>query len=270
MAVRITLLGPIVLFACGVIAGCSADTPDSGADEPNPMGRTFVSVEVDGTPIPGGGPMTIGFTDDRIVADAGCNTLNGAVDMGDHLVRVSGVSTTLMGCPTEREGADEWLNGLLSAEPRWQLDGATLTLHGTDRTVILVDKKRAQPDKPIQGTQWQVTALSTDNAEIRARVIEEVRPTLLIAEDGSISGTTGCNRMFGRADTSPADGAGPDLSATEITFHITTTEMACPPEVMDLEQAVLRALDGTTTATVDADTLTLRNANGAGLVLRAR
>jgi heat shock protein HslJ len=45
--------------------------------------------------------------------------------------------------------------------------------------------------------------------------------------------------------------------------------MMCGPEVMEVERAVLAALDGTAQATVDADTLTLRNPNGHGLILRA-
>lgn len=46
--------------------------------------------------------------------------------------------------------------------------------------------------------------------------------------------------------------------------------MMCSPEVMEVERAVLATLDGTAQATVDADTLTLRNPNGHGLTLRAR
>ena len=184
--------GPIVLLALSAIAGCSSGDSSSNADKSTPVGRTFVSTRVEGTPIPGGGPLTLTFTGDKL-------------------------------------------------------------------TVTLLDKKVAQPDKPIKGTTWVVTGLITPDAQIRSRTIDEAKPTLTIADDGAVSGTAGCNRMGGKADVAAAD----------ITFHIATTKMLCSPEIMEVEQSVLKALDGKTTATVDAEVLTLRNTNGSGLTLRA-
>jgi heat shock protein HslJ len=46
--------------------------------------------------------------------------------------------------------------------------------------------------------------------------------------------------------------------------------MMCAPDVMDVERQVLETLNGATEATVDSDTLTIRNpANNMGLVFRA-
>lgn len=224
------------------------------------MGRTFLSTDVEGAPIPGGGPLTISFTEDRVAADAGCNKFTGAVSLDDQVLRVSGLATTLMACEDERHGADEWLSGLLNSRPSWRLEGSRLTLRSPDRTVTLLDKKVARPDKPVNGTAWRVTALITDNSSIRSRALDEAQPTLTIAEDGSVSGSTGCNRLTGSAE----------VSGTQITFRIATTKMLCSPEVMEVEQSMLKAMDGKTTATVDAETLTLRNDNGAGLVLHAQ
>ncbi|MGK8522982.1 META domain-containing protein [Nocardia asteroides] len=252
--------GPLVLLALCTIAACSSGEPDRDADEPTPVGRTFLSTTVEGTPIPGGGPLTISFAEGRVTADAGCNKFTGSVAFDDHVLHVSGLATTLMACADDRRDADEWLSGLLNSQPSWRLDDSRLTLHNPDRTVTLLDKKVAQPDRPVKGTSWLVTALITDNSQVRSRALDEARPTLTIAEDGSVSGGAGCNRMTGNAE----------VSGAEITFRIATTKMMCSPEVMEVEQTVLKALDGTTNATVDANTLTLRNGNGAGLVLRAQ
>jgi heat shock protein HslJ len=260
MAALFARSGPLVLLALCTVAACSSGEPDRGADEPTPVGRTFLSTGVEGTPIPGGGPLTISFTEGRVAADAGCNKFTGAASLDDQVLHVSGLATTLMACEDDRRGADEWLSGLLNSQPTWRLDGTRLTLDSPGRTVSLIDKKVAQPDKPIVGTPWLVTALITDNSQIRSRALDEAQPTLTIAEDDSVSGGAGCNRMTGSAQ----------VSGTRITFRIATTKMLCSPEVMEVEQAVLKTLDGTATATVDADTLTLRNDNGAGLVLRAQ
>ncbi|WP_378731617.1 META domain-containing protein [Nocardia brasiliensis] len=259
MSAKFVRFGPIILLALLAVTACSSDDSNSSSTEQTPMGRTFVSTGVEGAPIPGGGPLTLTFKDGRVSADAGCNSHSGSVELDDHKVHVSGLASTLMACPGDRQGADEWLSALLNSEPSWQLDGAKLTLKSDKLTVSMLDKKVAQPDKPIKGTTWIVTALITPDAQIRSQTLDEVKPTLTIADDGSVSGSAGCNRMTGKATGSDA----------ELTFQVGTTKMMCAPEVMEVEQAVLKALDGKTTATVDADTLTLRNANGSGLTLHA-
>jgi heat shock protein HslJ len=259
MSANFVRFGPILLLALCAISACTGSSENSPGPAPTPMGRTFVSTGVDGAPIPGGGPLTLAFKDDRVSATAGCNTYASAVALDDHKVKVSSLAGTLMACPGDRAGADEWLIGLLNSSPGWQLDDTKLTLHGDNLTVHLLDKKVAQPDKPLVGTTWIVTGLITPNAQIRSQTINQVKPNLTIAADGAVSGTAGCNRLIGTATVAGAD----------VTFHVGTTKMLCSPEVMEVEGDVLKALDGKTTATIDADILTLRNDNGNGLTLRA-
>ncbi|MGW5382738.1 META domain-containing protein [Nocardia sp. NPDC003963] len=241
---------------------CSHNEP--APPEPTPMGRTYISTEVTGTPIPGGGPLTLTFADDRISAAAGCNTHSGAVDLRDNVLHVSDLASTLVGCPGDRAGSDAWIGDLLRADPTWQLDRDRLTLTGKETTVVLVDKKALRPDRPIRGTEWVVTTLLTPDAQISSVTVDQVRPTLTIGADDALTGFAGCNRLSGRAvvtETTPG---------ADIAFTAATTRMMCAPEIMEVEQAVLATLDGTAQATVDADTLTLRNPNGHGLTLRAQ
>ncbi|MET8800070.1 META domain-containing protein [Nocardia sp. NPDC004568] len=243
---------------------CSDSEPAPTPPEPTPWGHTYISTEVTGTPIPGGGPLTLTFADDRISAEAGCNTHSGAVDLRDHVLHVSELASTLIGCPGDRAGSDAWVDDLLRADPTWQLDQDRLTLTGKGATVVLTDKKVLHPDRPLRGTEWVVISLLTPDARISSQTIDQVRPSLTVADDDSLTGFAGCNRMTGRAVvTGTAAGA-------DIAFTAATTRMMCGPEIMEVEQAVLAALDGTVQATVDADTLTLHNPNGHGLVLRAR
>lgn len=255
---------PLLLLVFGA-AACSGedDTGEPAATTP-PHDRTFLSTEVEGEPIPGGGPLTLTFGTDRISANAGCNTASGTVAFEGDVMQVGQLASTLMGCTGDTAGADQWVDTLLSSNPTWRLDGDTLTLRNADQTVTLLDKKVADPDRPIQGTTWVVTGLITPDAHIRSQALDDAKPTLTIAEDGGLTGTAGCNRMMGTAAVEP----GPD--STVITFRAGTTKMMCAPEVMEVETAVLQALDGRTTATVDANQLTLRNDNGHGLTLTAQ
>ncbi|MGW0182487.1 META domain-containing protein [Nocardia sp. NPDC003345] len=242
---------------------CSDDEPGPAAPEPTPMGHTYISTEVTGAPIPGGGPLTLTFADGRISAAAGCNTHTGAVDLRDHVLHVSDLASTLIGCAGDRAGSDAWVGDLLRGDPTWGLERDRLTVTGKNTTVVLTDKKVLTPDRPVRGTEWVVTTLLTPDARIQSRTIDEVRPTLTFAADGGLTGFAGCNRITGRAAvTDTPDGA-------DITATAATTRMMCAPEIMEVEQAVLAALDGTVHATVDADVLTLRNPNGHGLTLRA-
>ncbi|WP_084505749.1 META domain-containing protein [Nocardia harenae] len=259
MPATLLRFGAVVLFALCAVACADDGGSDSPAPGDTPMGRTFLSTSVDGTPIPGGGPLTLRFADGRVSANAGCNTTTGPVTFDGDVLRVGELAGTLMGCPGERADADQWVARLLNATPTWQLADGTLTLRADGQTVELLDKKIAQPDKPVRDTLWTVTELLTPEARIRAEAIDQAAPTLRIAQDGAVTGSAGCNQLTGTAEVS--DGAA--------TFRVATTRMLCPPAVMEIEQSVLRALDGHATLTVDADLLTLRNDNGSGLSLRA-
>ncbi|ATL68493.1 META domain-containing protein [Nocardia terpenica] len=249
-----------MLAATGLAAACTTQHPAAAAQ--TPMGRTFVSTRVIGPPIPGGGPLTLTFADGRVSAEAGCNASSGPVTFDGPVLRVTGLATTMMACPGDRGGADGWQVGLLQSAPVWKLNGDTLTLIGTTTSVTLVDKKLAQPDRPITRTTWVVTTLLRPNGQVRTTTLDEVLPTLTIAPDGAVTGDAGCNRMTGTADLA-ADGG-------TATFRLATTKMLCAPEVMDVERQVLEALDGETRLDVDSDTLTIRNTgNNTGLILRA-
>ncbi|MFD3706830.1 META domain-containing protein [Nocardia sp. NPDC058658] len=260
MRTTLRALAALAIIAT-VVAGCGSAEEDPVDDTATPMGHTYISTEVVGDKIPGGGPMTLTFTDGRISASSGCNSAGGTVDLSNHVLHTSPLAGTLMACPGDRANADAWQSTFLESDPTWRLDGDRLTLTGKSVTIHLTDKKIVSPDKPLIGTEWVVTSLLTPDAQVRSTALDQASPTLTIGEGGTVSGTAGCNRMTGTSGVGPGE---------SVTFAIATTEMMCPPEVMEVEQDVLRALDGKTTATVDADTLTLRNDNGYGLVLRAR
>lgn len=260
-ATLIRLAALCVLATAAATACSSSEEPKAPDDSATPMGHTYISTEVDGDSIPGGGPMTLTFADGRISANSGCNTSSGTVDLSNHILHTSPLAGTLMACTGDRGRADAWQNTFLESDPTWRLDGDKLTLTGKTVTVHLTDKKIVTPDKPLLGTTWVVTTLLTPQGQVRSTTLDEVSPNLTIGEGGTVTGMAGCNRMTGTAGIGPGDA---------VNFAVATTKMMCAPEVMEVESSVLTALDGRTTATVDGDTLTLRNDNGSGLVLHAQ
>lgn len=251
----------VVPFAVAVLAfmGCS-DNAAANADELS--GRTFISERVEGAQVPGGGPLTVGFDGNQISTFAGCNRGSGTADLAEGRITTR-LAMTMMACAPPVGDADGWVSTFFDAQPTWSLSGDTLTLQTDAATVTLRDKKVADPDRPLTGTTWQVTSLVSAQAVSTSVALERAKPTLTIADDGAVSGSTGCNRITGHATVSG--------SPAVIEFGpLATTKMACPPDVAEIEQAVLRVLNGTVQTAVDADELKLSGTDGYGLVLRAQ
>ncbi|MGW5075503.1 META domain-containing protein [Rhodococcus sp. NPDC004095] len=253
----------LVALAAAALSACSNSSSASPASpQADLLGRTFVSTTVVGTQIPGGGPLTVSFAaPDRLAGTAGCNRATGTADFSGGRITTGPLATTMMACVGERGASDAWLADFFAASPEWDVDGDTLHLRTDASAVTLLDKKVAQPDRPLTGTTWVVDSTISPTAITSSRAIEESSPILQIAEDGTVTGSTGCNAMTGSAQ----------VAGDTVTFGpLGTTRMMCPPEVMEVEQAVLTALDGTTTVTIDSDRMRLMNTNGHGLGLHAR
>ncbi|WP_102143427.1 META domain-containing protein [Mycobacterium hubeiense] len=250
------LLLPVVATVLALASCAGSGT----AEAQTPAGRTFISVKVDGAQIPGGGPLEVAFEDGRISAYAGCNRGSGPVDLADGRV-VTQLATTMMACPPPLDAADAWMTKLFEARPSWTLDGDTLTLTTDAATVTLRDKKVVNPDRALTGTHWIVHSLVSSEAVMTSVDLEQARPSLTIAADGAVTGSTGCNQFNGRAT----------FSEGSIDFGpLATTKRACPGELAEIEQSVLRVLSGRVQATIDADELRLNRDDGYGLILRAQ
>ncbi len=92
----------------------------------------------------------------------------------------------------------------------------------------------------LAGTGWILTDLDSGS-------VTGTAPTLDLTET-DVSGTGGCNTFSGTYTT---DG-------DTISFGpLASTMMACEPPIMEQEAVYFAALDGATTYTVDAGTLTI-------------
>lgn len=99
---------------------------------------------------------------------------------------------------------------------------------------------------PLESTEWAVDevagkpALARQNAPL---------PSLML-KGGRLTGSSGCNRLFGGYEL---DGDSLKLSPMGMT------RMACQPEVMEQEQALMRAFEQAKTYSIVEDTLKLMN-----------
>lgn len=265
--IALALLSAATLSACagsadGDISSSSTTTPGAAAPSAAEAlwGRTFVSTDVTGPEVPGGGPLEVAFPErNGIAMSAGCNRGVGSVDLADGIVTTGPIATTMMACPGDLMGADAWMTDLFAAQPTWALNDDVLTLTTPGTTVTLTDKKTVDPDRPVVGTTWVVDTLITPDAVSTSAALETSAPTLTISENGQATGTSGCNRFNGPAR----------IEGDTIVFGpLATTKMACPADVAEVERAVLHVLDGEVGYQVEGAVMTLRKADGTGLGLR--
>jgi heat shock protein HslJ len=272
----IALALPLTVLLPGLLAGCGDDTVDPGAPSspttpattpttPAPVsldGRTFLSTGSAGFELVDGTVVRIEFRDDgTLSASAGCNLLGGAYRIDGDTLRIDGgLSMTEMGCEQALMDQDTRLADLLMAGPTVALDDDTLVLTAGDASITFLDREVADPDLPIEGTVWTLTAVI--DGESASSIPMDATSTITFingadAADGTVVVETGCNS--GSATAAIGDGT--------ITFGpLALTKMACEQPLMDLETSVLSVLAGDVTFEIEAGSLTITSSSGtAGL-----
>ena len=104
--------------------------------------------------------------------------------------------------------------------------GALLSCSG-DQPDVAVRQTRSVQVPNLAGTAWQAEDVD------RGGIIDMSMLTIEFGDDGSIGGSAGCNRYFGKV-TYDAD----NLSVSDVG----STQMACAPAIMSQERRFLDAL----------------------------
>lgn len=253
----VPLLAPalLLLAACGDRGSAATPSPPD-----NPLlGRTFLSTSIteNGAPKPlvDKTRVRVQFKDDRLIADAGCNSMQGPVRLDGGQLQVDGMSITEMACDQPLHQQDEWLSAFLTGRPSWRLDGDTLTLTSGGTELVLLNRAVAEPDLSLEGTKWTVDTIV--DGEVASSTPAGVTAYLTF-QSGTVKGSGGCNSLGGQYT----------LSGSTIRFdNMGTTLKLCGQDVMTLERAVVDVLQGEVTFAIEADRLTLKHPSGKGLQL---
>ncbi|SRR6056297_27609 len=237
------------------LAACGGDDPAGGSrDGGSPTAgdlseRRFVSTDVTGRELVADSRITMNFLADTVNVNAGCNTINGTFGIVDGTFTADRFAMTMMACDDALMEQDTWLSEFLASSPGIALDGSTLTFTGDETTITLAEIEPAA----LVGTTWVVTGIVADEAVSSVPIGSTAAIT--ISEDGTVTVDAGCNTGSGSVEVD--DGT--------LTFGpVATTRKMCPPEQMELENAVLDVLRGEVAYEIDGDTLSLRSAEDAG------
>jgi heat shock protein HslJ len=209
-------------------------------------------------------PISLVIQGERWAGSAGCNHYTTTVAHGGERLAVPHtIATTLMACLDDVMDAERaYLAALMLVETIALADGR-LTLRGRD--VELVFEPTAAPGTddppvaPLFGTDWAIVALRAGGRAVPEQPVVG-HPRLHLAEDGTVTGSTGCNRFMGRYQ----------VTGSKLTVgRLATTRMACDEPAASQEALLLQVLsDATVAATVSGDTLRLSGQAGAVVELR--
>lgn len=237
-----------------LLAACGDDENEPADATASVEGKTFLSVGSDNFEIVEGSTIRLTFQDGSIGAVAGCNNLGGSYVIVDGVLQVGDLVQTQMACDEALMDQDERLVEFLGSEPTVTIDGSDMTLTSGDASIDFQDRETADPDRPLEGTTWNVTG------SISADAVSSVPEGASITITGdTVAVNTGCNTGSG----------GVTVTDDTITFDaIAITKKACDEAVTELENQVLTVLTGEVTYEIEADSLTLMNGDN-GLQLTA-
>ncbi|TCO48741.1 heat shock protein HslJ [Kribbella antiqua] len=230
------------------LAGCGDESSASGGSL---KGKTYLSTAVteDGQPneLVANTRISLHFTDDgRLIADAGCNSMQSPVKTSGGKLSMDDLAMTGMGCDQPRHAQDDWLSKLLSADPAWKLEGDQLTVSSGGTAISLQDGQTAEPDLALDGTKWILETVITGEVASHSAGAEKVWITF---NGERVTGSTDCNELQGPVAR----------DTTKLTFgEIATTRRACAGDAAVLETALLNGLKGNVTYEIDANRLKLR------------
>ncbi|MEV7294395.1 META domain-containing protein [Streptomyces microflavus] len=261
MAVSVSVLALLTLAACGTESGSGSGSGDGSDTVQSDVPVTGVAWSVDSLTVGGkktGAPEGSRLEIDpkgRAKAGFGCNHISADARVeGDRITFGKPVSTQ-MACDETTEKAEKAALAAMDGEVTAKLSGEklTLTTEGGD-TIALSEEKPAG----LVGTRWAVnTLLSGETATtVPADLPKERVPHLTFGEDGTVHGNSGCNSFHGKAA----------VKGSTIDFGPPAgTRKMCPEAEMEVERAVLAALDGPATYTIKGSTLTVTSKDGKGI-----
>jgi heat shock protein HslJ len=255
LAPAVLLAGTLTMSACGsTSAPADAGSP---AAAPALSGTSWVLESYAGpdaepvAAVTAGEVGTLVFAaDGSFAGSTGCNRIMGTYTQdGSSLTFASG-PMTLKAC-----------EGPVAAQEAAVVAALPLVASFTQETsLVLQDAEGATlltyaPGlSTLAGTSWQATGINNGKeAVVGMDGTEQV--TLAFGDDGTVSGSGGCNTYSGPYTTSGTD---------QLTIGtLASTMKACEEQVMETEQMFFAALENVATYQLEGNTLTLRDAGGA-------
>jgi heat shock protein HslJ len=232
------------LLAAALVTACS-DDDTSGAQPAGVEGVPWVLES--GAGVDAGAPApTATFEDGRVTGTTGCNRYSGTYVVEGGRLTIEPGATTMKACPPPADEVERAYLAALGRVSGWRIDG--------DELVLLADGApalRFRAASPVGS--W--TVMSLVHGDALTSPIPGTELTATFAEDGTLSGSAGCNEYT--AMYIMANGI------LEISPPASTRRFCAEPEgVMEQEASYLAALPDTARVQLGERGLELLRADG--------
>jgi heat shock protein HslJ len=181
----------------------------------------------------------------------GCNRYGTTYEAGRIRMSFGPAFETSMACPPEIMAQAQSYMEALAATTFFSLTADQLRLFDENLTMMA---EFAPASSALAGTSWDVINYN-NGREAVVSVLADTSITAVFDEDGTISGSAGCNSYFGPYTA--------EAGAIEIG-PLASTRMACAEDgVMEQEAAFLAALETASTYKITGNSMEMRDEGGA-------
>lgn len=217
-------------------------------------GATWILVS--GSPIVDGYPITFSVDGDQFGGTAACNGYGGTITRSDDSIVLSEIFQTLMACmDTGVMEAESAFIEALGAVTDWSIVDGQLHLEGPGEPLVF-DAAPEVPTEALVDTTWILDTVIEGDAASTPLGDEA---TLLLAADGTVTGSTGCRTFSGTWVERNSQIVLPEL----------TMEGDCSADLADQDGLVVNVLGDGFTAAIEGALLTITSMGNEGLVYRA-
>jgi heat shock protein HslJ len=255
---KLIVIGLTASLLMGLLAACAPAPATGGA----PLEGSFWVLDsyyaADGeqTSVLPRTQLSAQFEAGKVSGNDGCNNYFGEYVLdGAKLTFKQPMGTTMMACPDPVMNQASTFMQALQATATFSISGDTLTLKNEAGQALLVFSAASQE---LGGTSWDAVSVNNGKQAMVSLLIGSAIDAEF-GEDGTISGSAGCNRYNGPFET----------EGKQITIGpLASTMMACiePEGVAEQEAAYLAALENATVYELRGTNLTLRDGEGAAQV----
>ena len=240
------------------ITACSAR--NGGASSASLIGSwKLVAYGPATAPIPAVEGVEAGLTfneDGTVSGSAGCNGLGGDYTVEGDQITFGEFVSTAMACDDPIMAQEQAAFRVMTGAATYKIEGDTLTITSNDMVLVLTrgSLSTEEPAVSLIG-MWKLTSYGA--GDVTSSALADVEANLTFNEDGTVTGTSGCNEFGGNYT----------VEGDQITFkEFVSTLMLCDTPLMGQEEAMYQVLTETATYQIDGNTLTITN-NDRVLVL---
>ncbi|MFV1857991.1 MAG: META domain-containing protein, partial [Anaerolineales bacterium] len=134
------------------------------------------------------------FENGELSGTSGCNRFFGPYEVDGNSISIGPLGATLMACPEPLMEQEFGFTSSLQSATTYEISGDTLTLSDAEGEVV-VTFVEGEP-LSLTGPNWIATGVNNGRGGVQSIVIgNEI--TALFSDDGSLSGSAGCNNYSG-------------------------------------------------------------------------